>query len=382
MNDGTNKRPLTVVVEAGNAEVARAVILEHGLFDPRRSIGRDDKVHFPVILSEDKDENWLRHLLPQALIIQGDGLTVARESNDPPFLRIRDLLSAYLEPHEIDLLPSRWKMIGDCLLLRLSDLLCPRKTEIAKAYSQVLGSRYVLEDIGGIKGELREPDFTTLIPPKDGVFDVVHNEGSCSFQLDPRRIMFSPGNTDIRVGMSSILASSPPPPRFNDEGEHDLCKGERILDMFAGIGYFTIPLALDLDPDKIVAVEKNPLSFGYLQKNIRSNKVGSKVEPLLGDNRDVSPRRYFDRIMMGYIGGTVDFITAALSTLRPEGGILHLQDTIEIEIGVDGLFQRVERVSSGSGFELELIEGRRIKSFAPRIDHVMVDVLATPENGP
>jgi tRNA wybutosine-synthesizing protein 2 len=36
--------------------------------------------------------------------------------------------------------------------------------------------------------------------------------------------------------------------------------------MFAGIGYFTIPIAVHSSPKKVISIELNPVSFGYLRK--------------------------------------------------------------------------------------------------------------------
>jgi tRNA wybutosine-synthesizing protein 3 len=54
---------------------------------------------------------------------------------------------------------------------------------------------------------------------------VRHREAGVTYVLDVTRCMFSSGNTSERARMG----------RLN-------CSGETIVDLFAGIGYFTIPL--------------------------------------------------------------------------------------------------------------------------------------------
>ena len=47
------------------------------------------------------------------------------------------------------------------------------------------------------------------------------------YKLDPLKVMFSSGNVDEKQRMA-----------------HLDCRGETVVDMFAGIGYFTMPLAV------------------------------------------------------------------------------------------------------------------------------------------
>lgn len=58
-----------------------------------------------------------------------------------------------------------------------------------------------------------------------------------------------------------------------------------VVDMFAGIGYFTLPLAKHGGVKQLYAIEKNSESFAYLQANVALNKLEGVVTPLLGDNR-------------------------------------------------------------------------------------------------
>lgn len=60
---------------------------------------------------------------------------------------------------------------------------------------------------------------------------------------------------------------------------------ELAIDMFAGIGYFTLPLAKYGKLHKLIAIEKNPNSFRYLSENVKLNHVMEIVTPVLGDNR-------------------------------------------------------------------------------------------------
>ena len=98
------------------------------------------------------------------------------------------------------------------------------------------------------------------------------------------------------------------------------------MDMFAGIGYFTLPMAVLGRPARVHAAEIDTEAHRYLVANVARNGVGDVVEPLLGDCRDVAPRGVADRVVMGYVGGTEAFLDTAMETLSEGGGVVHLHD--------------------------------------------------------
>lgn len=361
------------------AESVRGIIMERGLFDPARSIGRSRTVvHFPVMIPRGMDSEWIGDILGDLsdfVEISGDtSLTEPRDVNRNPFTRIKGILEVHLTNEEMLRLPRKWEMIGDCLVLRLHDEIMGRKDLIAGAYSSVLGARYCILDTGGIGGEFRIPDIEVLLPPKEGGTEVVHREGGLSYMLDPTRIMFSSGNTDERRRSAGYLDHHPAIPGIDREDGSPDDRFEDVLDMFAGIGYFTIPIAGHPGCRSVTACEKNPVSFEYLKRNIELNGLTDKVKPVHGDNRKCLPDRFADRIVMGYVGGTVGYLDRALDYLKERGGIVHLHDTVKVEEGPDRLFDQCTGPASAHGFWAELLGSRRVKSFAPRIDHMILDI--------
>ena len=95
------------------------------------------------------------------------------------------------------------------------------------------------------------------------------------------------------------------------------------------------------------------------------------VEPMLGDNRDISGTCFADRILMGYVQITSEFIPKALEMIKP-GGIIHYHDTFyinEYREKVDEIFRKA------CGDRRFVVEGiREVKSFAPAVSHYVADV--------
>ncbi|MFW3146461.1 MAG: class I SAM-dependent methyltransferase, partial [Thermoplasmatota archaeon] len=320
MSKLVERKRLTLISSRENAELVRSIVLENDLFDPGRSIHKNGSVHFPILLPDGFGLDRIRELFGSLAEVSADiSITPPRTPLKNPYDSAKELLSEELAAGDLSLLPDRWERIGDCLIMKLPDQLRDRSEIIARAYQRVLGCRYSLLDRGGIRGELREPDFEVITAPKDHLWEVVHREGAIEYLLDPRKVMFSSGNVDERLGLPERVLSGPRAPRFEMEGSRLPGEDEIVLDMFAGIGYFSLPLAARCSPKIVISIEKNPVSYGYLVNNTVRNGLKNNVLPVLGDNRTCSPGGIADRLIMGYVGGTAEFLGPALSFSRPEG---------------------------------------------------------------
>jgi len=247
-------------------------------------------------------------------------------------------------------LPDKWEQLGDIAIIRLDGELAPYSREIGEAYAKGLRVKTVLRDVGGIAGEYREP---LTVPLYGTDTETTHVENHIRFRLDAAKTMFSSGNEEERIRMASIK-----------------CDGETVIDMFAGIGYFSIPLAVYQKPAKIIACEINPAAHRYLVENIALNKVEEVVSPVLGDNRRLQGDSIADRIIMGYVKTTHEFLPTAIRLLR-NGGVIHYHETCPNELLPLRPLQRLRNaVPWGS---IEVLRSKEIKSYAPGVSHVVVD---------
>jgi tRNA wybutosine-synthesizing protein 2 len=139
--------------------------------------------------------------------------------------------------------------------------------------------------------------------------------------------------------------------------------------MFAGIGYFTLPIAKFSGARRVFACEKNPESYRFLLKNVKLNGVIDKVIPMLGDNRSIPGQCFADRIIMGYVQTTSAFLPKAMSMIRP-GGTIHYHDTFP----TGEQEQRISRIFSEVCNDFDILGIREVKSFAPSVSHYVADV--------
>lgn len=274
---------------------------------------------------------------------------------ETPLNKIRKILSNNIPNNLIDKIPNKWEKIGDIVIIKLDDGLKKYTDIVGEIYADFLDCKTVLNDVGGISGELREPNVKVIYGANET--ETIHKENNVRFKLDPQKVMFSSGNMDERLRMANISS-----------------KDEVVVDLFAGIGYFTLPMAVHSTPKKIFACEKNKIAFDYLYQNIALNNVNYIVEPLFGDNRKVAPKNIADRVIMGYIGGTEDFLTIAIKSLKDSKGIIHFHEKYSDRLVPNKPLKAIEKKAQQSNRKIKLIQYKKVKSYAPGISHFVFDL--------
>jgi tRNA (guanine37-N1)-methyltransferase len=161
----------------------------------------------------------------------------------------------------------------------------------------------VLAPGGPVEGEFRTRRFSVLAGKP--TTRTRYTEYGLRFEIDLSLAYFSPRLSGERQRVLGLV-----------EG------GERVLDMFTGVGPFAITLA---ERAGIVwAADINPGAVGLMLENIALNKV-KNVLPILADATrlpGIIPGG-FDRVVMNLPFGAVQFLDAALALCRP-GGTIHL----------------------------------------------------------
>ena len=281
-----------------------------------------------------------------------------------PFKRmLMEELRGRLPEHLLPLLPSGLQIIGHVAILSLR----PELEDYASLIAELVLKKFpyirtVCRKLGPMVGPVKEPQVEVIAGLRET--ETIHREGGCLFKLDVAKLMFAKGNINERRRMAEVVR-----------------EGEVVFDMFAGIGYFTIPMARTGRPAVIYASDINPLAIHYLAENVRLNKVKGLVVPILADCRSVAERLpgFADRVVMGYIPGAAPFLPAALKALRPEGGVIHYHDTYhERELWWKPI-QVLRAYGAEAGFRLaEVLYRGVVKSYGPRIYHVVVDARFEP----
>jgi len=279
-----------------------------------------------------------------------EGAAVPRPTHRPPYEHVQELWGGRPGSEH---LPRKWELLGDVLVVRIPAELEAQRSLLGGIYARALGARTVCQELGPIAGTYRTPQVQVIFGSDT---ETMHKENGIIYRLDVARVMFSSGNMAEKKRMSELD-----------------CAGETVVDMFAGIGYFTLPLAVHAKASEVIACEINPIAHSYLVQNIALNRVEEVVRPVLGDNRDLPGEGIADRVLMGYVGDVARFLPKAFALVKP-GGVVHYHETCPIDEFPERPMARIEQASGGR--KVEFLRKAEVKSYAPAISHYVIDFRA------
>ncbi len=275
-----------------------------------------------------------------------------------PVDRIRRRVTAAFGPRTAAMIPAGYQRMGRLVLVRLPVELRSHEAEIGEIYRQELHVDAVLAIDRVEKGSRRVPRVRVL--SGEGTETAVR-DGDLVYRLDAAQLLYSAGNMEERHRIGRLVRP-----------------GERVVDLFAGIGYFALPAARIGRASRVVAVEKNPVSFGYLCRNITENRLAGRVFPVLGDNRTVElPPHSFDRVILGYLPSAFPFVGRALELVVEEGGWVHVHSVTSTRL-LPRSEQALREIVRRAGGEIIGLTSRTVKSYGPARDHRVWDLNVRP----
>ncbi len=242
------------------------------------------------------------------------------------------------------LLPSSFDVVGSIAIVKMEDEAVPYAASIGKAIMTTQNSvKTVCVDSGVVK-QFRTRD--VKIVAGERTTQTLHREYGLMFKIDVARAFFSP-----RLATERQIVSKQVKP------------GEVVIDMFAGIGPFSIMIARIASPKVVYAIDMNPDAIDLMKENIMLNKARS-VEPILGDAREAVARlEKADRIVMNLPHSGRGFIGDAIGALKP-GGVIHYYEIMadgDEKVSMDDIADAAIR----QGRVMKELARRKIKSYSP-----------------
>lgn len=269
--------------------------------------------------------------------------------------KIRNRLKNKLAGKELDYLPKGYQIIGKILLLKLDKKLIKHRRLIGKTIMDILPYIHTVCLAKDIRGNVRKPEVEVVAGCRKT--QTMNKEHECKFLLDVSDIMWSQGNKNEKIRLTKIIKP-----------------GETIVDMFAGIGYFSIILAKYCKPKKIYAIDINPKAIEYLRKNAWLNDVEDRIEILQGDCRKFATllENTADRIIMGYLFETEKFLPYAFSIAK-NNAFIHFHRTVKEE-EIDKIKEKLIKIGTRNKIKIKILKVKKVKSYAPKIWHVVYDL--------
>jgi len=339
-----DERGLSAVVEKPRAQATIGSLRAEGVYDDTRSVYECGEETVAIPVTDPPQETSV--------------LEVIEETGEPRLRTLADhLRDRGWSDEETAAAPSSWAVIGSVVLVESPEVADPG--DLGEALLAIHGDADTVLAREGIEGAHREPSVSVIAG--EGDTETVHQEHGTTYALDLAEVMFSPGNKAERARMGEAVAP-----------------GERVLDMFAGIGYFTLPMARG--EAKVTAVERNPAAFSYLVENVVRNGVQHRVETYRADCREVieggvdgGEEFSFDRVVMGYYDA-FEYLDHALEALA-SGGTVHMHEATPEKLVPDRPVERLEAAAARADRTVTDWELRRIKGYSEGVAHVVVDAV-------
>jgi len=249
----------------------------------------------PKSTGEEKRREFLKEgLLDTGLVLRTDG--------DDLLLPVRESREG-CERAVFEELPERPDLPRHDLIGGIAVILDPGSEGAELLLHSRPSIHTVLSPEGPVEGEFRTRRFT--VAAGEPTTRTRYTEYGFRFEIDLSEAYFSPRLSGERQRVLALMN-----------------EGERVLDMFAGVGPFAITLAGRAGV--VYAADINPGAVSLMMKNIPLNRVRN-VLPLLADAgrlADILPSG-FDRVVMNLPFGAVRFLETAIALCRP-GGTIHL----------------------------------------------------------
>jgi tRNA (guanine37-N1)-methyltransferase len=279
---------------------------------------------------------------------------------------LREILSELLSPNDLAYIYNSYDIVGDIAIIRLAKASQRHCQAIAEAVLRVHKNvKTVLAQTSPICGafRLRRLEFIA----GENKTSTVHKESGCLFSVDVRECYFSPRLLYERMRIAKKVKN-----------------GEAIVNMFAGVGCFSIIIAKHSNAEKAYSIDINPTAIQNMQENVRLNRVYDKVVPMLGDAKDIIEKRLChvaDRVLMPLPERAYECLPYALLSLKRTGGWIHYYDFEHAKKNEDPIVKIKQKVaekleSSGAGFQIPF--GHVVRATGPSWYQVVLDIKAKP----
>jgi len=225
--------------------------------------------------------------------------------------------------------------------------------KIADALLRQKKIKTVLQAKSAVTGEYRTREFFLLAGEKRT--ETLYRENGCRYMLDVSKVYFTPRLATERLRIANTVKD-----------------GEKVVDMFAGVGPFCILIAKKFPASHVTAIDKNPVAIKYLLENIRLNKV-KNVGVREGDAKE-KIRGIIDahHVIMNLPHSGFEFLDAALGAVK-NGGMIHFYAIAHEDDLFDGIWGRIEECARRLNLRVMCIDRRIVRPYAPYQYNICID---------
>jgi tRNA (guanine37-N1)-methyltransferase len=275
---------------------------------------------------------------------------------------LKTVLADKLEPQQLKQIYKTFDIVGDIAVVRVPE---PQK-HLGRLIAEAVMNTHrevksVWRQTGSVSGSHRLRGLEFLLGKK--TTETIYKEHGCTYKTDLRKAYFSPRLSYERLRIAKLTQ-----------------KGEVVVNMFAGVGCYSISLFKHAQPLKVYSVDVNPFAVQYLRENIRRNRAETVVVAIEGDAKTVIEqklRNVADRVLMPLPEISYECLDYAVLALKPAGGWIHYYGFEYANRNEDPVKKAETKVTEkmrGLCKEFNVEFGRTVRPIGPRWYQVVLDI--------
>ena len=273
---------------------------------------------------------------------------------------LKNILSNILSSDEVSQVYSAFDQIGDIVIIKIPNELMPKKKFIADTIlAHVKSAKAVFAQVSPVRGDYRVRNLEFIAGENRTITE--YKEHGCRFRVDVAKTYFSPRLSTERLRIANMVG-----------------EGETIVNMFAGVGTYSILMARMNKTCKVYSIDSNAVAAELCEANAKLNKVQDRVVSIHGDAGEVIKDKLAgqaDRVLMPLPESAKEFVDSAVLELKKKGVVhyfihiradnkrtsknLGLQDAHKAFVKYNHIVQQV----------------RVVRGVGPRIYQIVADVL-------
>ncbi len=276
--------------------------------------------------------------------------------------KLKEALSGELPEEELRKVSNSYDIIGDIAVLRLNRELEGKRDIIAKAVMRTHKRvKTVLNQVSPVSDAFRLRRLEWVAG--EHKTETEHKEFGCIFRVDLQKAYFSPRLSHERMRITRLVQP-----------------GEVVVNMFAGVGCYSILIAKHSKVFKVYSIDLNPEAVRYMRINISKNQVEDRVEAIEGDAEVVIRERLSriaDRVLMPLPEMAFKYLPSALLALKEDGGWIHYYDFEygkKPYIALEKVKEKVSAALEERGVAFSIPFGRIVRTTGPHWYQIVLDV--------
>lgn len=270
---------------------------------------------------------------------------------------LKKALENILTSQESQDLISSFDQIGDIIIVRIPDSLLAKKKLIGETLlNEVKIAKSVFYQSSPVEGDFRTRNLENLAG--ENKTETEYKEFGCKFTVDVENAFFSPRLSTERERIANLVQD-----------------GETVVNMFAGVGMFSIMIAKK-KKCIVYSIDINPVASNLCEKNITSNKLAGKVISVNGEASQIIQEQLkdkSDRTLMLLPERSDEFLKSAIDATK-NGGIIHYYSHIHADKKSNAGKLSEEHYLQVTSVKSEILGSKIVRAVGPRYYQTVVDV--------